>query len=477
VELGTCNSPFKEYGVFSKAVPACYSLTNEGDREFCSSDDLMLSCMAQYGYSANDLIDVYGAAGSGNYFLHDTAIIIVSCVVLVFSAMFDKSAEPSVAFVDDEEGAFYQRDNLNMQRLTNVLEWVVVFLMLWSSFEFSFMQAVYCPLNPAKDDGDVATVCNNLSSCGAGVRSLIQPSNAAAANYVTIAYGLVTLLVLTMLLRLFLGRGEARVADGPTEEELMLQIEAMERADEAASRHGSVDVGQIMDEYDEQLRQHRSQRDVRFSLTGRQRDTVSARNGFVMFPTHFSADTDPFAAYLHNHSDDHEDDHDGSSDSDSDSESGGEAGLVSNDEDSEAGASAGTAVAPASPNRLLRGHVGTMASRQSLVKRWEYHDVDKVTADTALHACVTQQHECAICLGSLLPEGPADATQADSADLVVIRVPCSHWFHRNCLMNWIVSAQASSSSSRNTCPICRANLANGKQLKEASDADRIVEFD
>lgn len=475
-----CEDPFKYYGIVSKSDPVCYSISDKGEQELCSSDDTVLSCVDAFNYSAQDLVDVYGRSYPDNYFLHIIAIVIICCVILIFSVLFDnKTMDHAHTFVDDEEGAFYQRDNLNMVRLIIVLEWVLVFLMLWSALEFSLIQVVYCPYSAEiGENSEIGSMCSNLGGCHAGVRSLIEPSNIAARHYAPIVYFLVLVLVVTMLVRLLINRKSARVTDGPSEEELMLQIEAMERADEldrarTSGRLSGRSASEIVDDYDEQLRQHEalfgSTRGPRFGLTGQPRGTGSSRNGFVMFSTHFSADTDPFAQYMNNGDDSSGD---GGSDSDGSHMSPEDSLVV----EGARGASARVAPAPTTSNRLLQEHVDTMLSRQSLTKRWEYHDIDKVRTNDALRAAVSAQSECAICLCSLMPGG-GDTTESPSEDLVVIRVPCSHWFHRNCLMDWIVSAQAASSSSRNTCPICRANLANGKQLKATQDADRIVEFD
>lgn len=488
-ELGTCDSPYKEYGVISKATPVCYSLSSGGVKHLCgSSNNDVLSCMEQHNYTEKDLLTVYSSTNTGDYFLHHTAILIVACVVLVFSMLFDGVDNRDV-YVDEDEGAFYQRDNLNMKRLTNMLEWVLVFLIIWSAITFNLIQKVYCPLDPTKNDdgGVIHTMCSNLGACGAGVRSVIAPSNPGIRYYTYIAYCFAILLIGTMVLRLYLGSKSARIDAAlgtttiPSEEEL----EAMERAE--AAELSQLSVRQLMEAYDQQVRQHEavfgsSREQPLISPSGRQR-TVSHR-GFIFSATHFVADADPFAQYLpHRGSDgDHWSESDSSSSSDSSEEIGDES------EPNMRGAasvhpselSAEPAVNADSPhaNMLMRRHIDSMSARQQLVKRWEYFDVLSVEKEPALLVKISQQCECSICLCDLLPEKEGGAID----NLVVVRVPCSHFFHRNCLMTWIVTAQSNGGISCTTCPICRASLSNGRQAtglsaQEAQLADRIVEFD
>lgn len=55
-----------------------------------------------------------------------------------------------------------------------------------------------------------------------------------------------------------------------------------------------------------------------------------------------------------------------------------------------------------------------------------------------------QETECVICFEPLQPS--ADLT------LCVVKTPCNHYFHNNCLFEWI--------QINNTCPVCRINFAD-----------------
>jgi|LauGreDrversion4_2_1035121.scaffolds.fasta_scaffold14889_3 hypothetical protein len=55
-----------------------------------------------------------------------------------------------------------------------------------------------------------------------------------------------------------------------------------------------------------------------------------------------------------------------------------------------------------------------------------------------------QETECVICFEPLQPS--VDLT------LCVVKTPCNHYFHNNCLFEWI--------QINNTCPVCRINFAD-----------------
>ena len=54
--------------------------------------------------------------------------------------------------------------------------------------------------------------------------------------------------------------------------------------------------------------------------------------------------------------------------------------------------------------------------------------------------------ECPICLGS--------------PSAIVAKPPCGHWFHPECLLDWL------DRSSHRSCPVCQANIGTGIQIED-----------
>lgn len=487
-ESGTCDTPNTSYGVDSSNN--CYKVTITGSHKACVSDSYMSSCMAANGYTYTDsvLLAEYGSTPVSTYFLHSTAIAVIGCVVLVFSVLFDEKLKfTDFAFLGQEEGAFYRPDVLSMAHVTSVLELVIVCLMIWSAATFNLMQPAVCADNAAISttitpdhgesprhpppphggdgggsssggDGSTSTggssstrdgggttrnVCSEITNCGADVRSVVQPVDAGARYYTVFVVLLLVAFVVAVLLRLLVGKTESRVFSESELPELLVsnEIENMQLQLDELQRPSATSSGS----------NRSSAQTLAIGVTS---TTVSATStatvpvsGSIVSGT-LGATGVIVPAMARRAS--------SSSSRSSSSRSNGTVNSTNTGTVSSSSRSRRNSAARANLNEFAE----TLCARQTLVRKWDYFEVNEIRADTSLRNAVSNQGECAICLAALVPS----SEEEEWDNPVVIRVPCGHWFHKDCLTGWMVSGKSKNTKiQNNTCPVCRANLAAGRQ--------------
>lgn len=104
------------------------------------------------------------------------------------------------------------------------------------------------------------------------------------------------------------------------------------------------------------------------------------------------------------------------------------------------------------PNRVL--------SQDELPRQKQFlkHDIVPSAVDTAIPQPGT---ECGVCLQELpVPDRPFGP---ETTTMVVFLKPCTHFFHKGCIVEWHTSARP----ERNTCPICRRILFVADPLNPA----------
>ncbi|KAF0700747.1 Aste57867_8700 [Aphanomyces stellatus] len=79
-------------------------------------------------------------------------------------------------------------------------------------------------------------------------------------------------------------------------------------------------------------------------------------------------------------------------------------------------------------------------------------DVVVASSTNVIETETTSSECCSICLG--------DWHEADCADMHIVKLPCAHVFHEECVMDWLgVSAE---------CPLCRNDAAHAQPLPPPS---------
>jgi hypothetical protein len=492
-EAGSCESPGKSYGV--GANNNCYEVVTGGNHKSCTSDAFMLDCMASnsYSYTSSDLHAEYDSTPAAVYFLHVVAIIVVCSVILLLTLLFDDKINLFEFILDPDEEAFYRPDSLSMVRVANVLEAILVALMLWSAASFSLMKPATCDdstagvdINPfhsrhppggsggggsttgggtgggGGSSGGSTTggggsslprdICTEFGSCGADVRSIIEPTDFAARYYNVWVYLLAGAFVWTVVARLLACRHDGRVysqdaldAEADQLEQMELQLNELRHTSSTSSRSAGAWTRLAISPLATEggpgrtgsfLTQSPATDTAASTPNGtpqsgnsrRATQDVDAEGGVESNPAPRNAlSRGPSARY-----------------------NGGRRGSSSSHNSSSSN----------SARTTMSEFADTLFARQTLVRKWEHFDVSRVRTDPELRAAIADQGECAICLSTLLA-----ATEAEEwENPVVIRVPCGHWFHKDCLTGWIVSAKGKPTQiQNNTCPVCRANLAAGRR--------------
>lgn len=136
----------------------------------------------------------------------------------------------------------------------------------------------------------------------------------------------------------------------------------------------------------------------------------------------------------------------------------------------------GTAETSPSSSIHLTAHVHRLSHRQRMMQQWCYMEVSTILKNTALYTRVQEQGECSICLCPLMQVtatgiGSNAAASPERSDVVLVQVPCQHWFHRTCLLKWIATSFKvhAGTAVPQSCPICRADIAIGEHHHPASD--------
>jgi len=481
-EAGTCESSTSTYGVGSNNN--CYEVLANGNHKSCTSDSsFMFDCMASnsYSYSNTVLHSEYDSSPRADYFLHSVGMVVLCCFILILSLLFDGKLNIFDFIPSEGEGAFYLPDGLNMEWVSTLLELVLLVLMVWSASVFCLMQPAFCteeysgstarflgtddelspfhrgggghggggggPPPPPTGGSGVGTgtgtgtggtgdapsrdVCMEFVACGADVRSIIEPTDWAARFYGVFVFLMVAALLAVMVLRLLTTKAESRVHSellelglgvDSDEENMQLQLGTLQRPSGPASASASVS-----------------------SSARTSSSTSSSPNNSSRYMA--AADIHPESV---------------ESATGSGNESGHPNTTVNNDTSAGNGSpsrSSGRHDRTSSARTSLTDFADTLFARQTLVRKWEFHDISKIRRDTKLCAAIKEHGECTVCLATLLP-----ASEAEEWDNpAVVRVPCGHWFHKECLTGWIVSGKSKSTKiQNNTCPVCRANLAAGR---------------
>lgn len=83
----------------------------------------------------------------------------------------------------------------------------------------------------------------------------------------------------------------------------------------------------------------------------------------------------------------------------------------------------------------------TLLEHQPRAQRTPQSLIDKLERRTA---GLEETAECVICQESMKEDAE------DDRNLILLRLPCGHWFHDFCLRPWLEQCQ--------TCPTCRSNV-------------------
>ena len=472
-----CNSPGLYYTIQSDHTPICIgSHGSESDSsgsrsgsDVCYSDPSALICIYDYisqvdtDTDANQhqiyLQTVYGDSQPLTYFNFATTILILAVLILLYLCSYDPSKTGSDRNYNDGSGLYW---------MTVALEFIMGILMLLSAGSFTVMQNVPCPV----DSIEASAACLQVSGCDMRVKSILMVDDIFVFSYSSITVALVVGHFLVALYELVISKKLHSMvvpfADveygqeggpGPQEreeecDEIIQELNAQIVASRRTRTGQSTQV--LVTGTDSVSHRHDAHQERVFGLIG---NLVRQRQGDEMD----QLDLDQFAYYdrLDNRTNEY-------GDRDRHRYRNSHRHL----EEAMDGLEFGSGVSYGW-NDFNSRYVENMATRQNLVKHWKYYDSTGGERPSGLGTGSgsgsgvggdqknESQTECAICLCDLCPSNNTNSNTNTTA-IALVQVPCSHWFHRDCLLTWIATKrQENGVNGVNTCPVCRADLSNG----------------